>query len=138
MVVTGLRRLRGSRFGGVMAKLWHKLAASPPGRLLIRQTGRLTEALRAKWRHWSDLYRKLTSPPPDPMMAAMMMQDEPIDMDQDDIRLTGNKVFVYITAFFAVFVLWASFAKLDESVGAEGRWCRPVPSNWCRTDCRVR
>ncbi len=123
----------GLRLGLTLAqKIW----AGPVGRLIQQIYARITAtalgqkceewvlakaaALKARYLKWREIYVKLTSPPPDPLMAAMMMQNEPIDIDQDDIKLTGNKVFVYITSFFAVFVLWAMFAKLDESVRADG------------------
>jgi len=48
------------------------------------------------------------------------MKDEPIDIDDDDIKLTGNKVFIYITSFFVILVLWATFTELDEVVRADG------------------
>ena len=117
--------LRQSGLGRAVGTFLQWIATTLPGQIFIQQSCRAVGAIKGKWHHWKGLYIKLTSPPPDPLMAAMMMQNEPIDLDQDDIRLTGNKVFVYITAFFTVFVLWASFAKLDESVRAEGSMVTP-------------
>ncbi len=106
--------------GRLVKRVLARLARSKLGQLLIGFVQDKTAFVTQKYLQGRALYRKLTSPPPDPLMAAMMMQNEPIDIDPDDIKLTGNKVFVYITSFFVVFVLWASFAKLDESVRAEG------------------
>jgi hypothetical protein len=73
-----------------------------------------------RWHKAVDIYRKLTSPPPDPLMAAMMMQNVEIDIDEDPTELHGNKLFTMIGAFFVIMVLWAALTELDEVVRAEG------------------
>ena len=76
--------------------------------------------LAARWHKIRDIYRKLTSPPPDPLMAAMMSVGETIDIDEDPTELHGNRVFVLIASFFTIALLWATFTELDEVVRAEG------------------
>ena len=76
--------------------------------------------LQARWARLVDIYTKLTSPPPDPLMAAMMMQGVEIDIDEDPTELHGNKLFVMITAFFTIALLWAGLTELDEVVRADG------------------
>ena len=86
-----------------------KLAATKPGQNVLQ-----------RWHKGVDIYRKLTSPPPDPLMAAMMMQGVEIDIDEDPTALHGNKLFTMIGAFFVIMVLWAALTELDEVVRAEG------------------
>ena len=76
--------------------------------------------LAARWHKIRDIYRKLTSPPPDPLMAAMMSVGETIDIDEDPTELHGNRVFVLIASFFTIALLWATFTELDEVYRAEG------------------
>ena len=76
--------------------------------------------LAARWHKIRDIYRKLTSPPPDPLMAAMMSVGETIDIDEDPTELHGNRVFVLIASFFTIALLWATFTELDEVLRAEG------------------
>ena len=78
------------------------------------------QAMRGRWQRTVEIYRKLTSPPPDPMMAAMMMQGEQVDIDEDPTELHGNRLFVLIAAFFAILLLWAALTELDEVVRADG------------------
>ena len=78
------------------------------------------QAVLARWHKSVDIYRKLTSPPPDPLMAAMMMQGVEIDIDEDPTELQGNKLFTMIAAFFVIMLLWAALTELDEVVRAEG------------------
>jgi hypothetical protein len=58
--------------------------------------------LAARWHKIRYIYRKLTSPPPDPLMAAMMSVGETIDIDEDPTELHGNRVFVLIASFFTI------------------------------------
>jgi hypothetical protein len=86
-----------------------KLAATGPGQSVLQ-----------RWQKAVDIYRKLTSPPPDLLMAAMMMQGVEIDIDEDPTELHGNRLFTIIGAFFVIMVLWAALTELDEVVRAEG------------------
>ena len=86
-----------------------KLAATSAGQYVL-----------VRWHKAVDIYRKLTSPPPDPLMAAMMMQGVEIDIDEDPTELHGNRLFTIIGAFFVIMVLWAALTELDEVVRAEG------------------
>ncbi|MGB1117798.1 MAG: HlyD family efflux transporter periplasmic adaptor subunit [Parvibaculales bacterium] len=67
-----------------------------------------------------EIYRKLTSPPPDPLMMAMTMQMEEVDIDEDPTKLQGNRVFLLIASFFLLALVWATLTELDEVVRAEG------------------
>ena len=67
-----------------------------------------------------NIYRKLTSPPIDPMLAALTMQGQEIDIDEDPTKLQGNRLFIMIGAFVIIAILWAGFTELDEVVRAEG------------------
>ncbi len=90
---------------------------------IVGQTLAATQAgqyVLVRWHKAVDIYRKLTSPPPDPLMAAMMMQGVEIDIDEDPTELQGNKLFTMITAFFVIMLLWAALTELDEVVRAEG------------------
>lgn len=78
------------------------------------------QALLVRWHKVQSIYRKLTSPPPDPLMAAMMSMGKTIDIDEDPTELHGNRVFVLIASFFTIAILWATFTELDEVVRAEG------------------
>ena len=78
------------------------------------------QRLQARWLRLVDIYKKLTSPPPDPLMAAMMMQGAEIDIDEDPTELHGNKLFTMIAAFFVIMLLWAALTELDEVVRADG------------------
>ena len=120
MGVTMAKTIWASPLGRFIKRSYGRFAATPLGQKCEAFVLAKAAEAKAKYLAWREIYNKLTSPPPDPLMAAMMMQNEPIDIDQDDIKLTGNKVFVYITSFFVIFVLWAMFAKLDESVRADG------------------
>lgn len=111
--------LAATRLGRFTAAQIQKLLATPLGRWGVGHYQRLLEQWRVRLAEWRELYRKLTSPPPDPLMAAMMMQNEPIDIDDDNDETSG-RVFNFIFAFVAIFILWASFAELDESVRADG------------------
>lgn len=111
-------RRAARRFGGVVASsragqyvglCATKLASWPPVARLLQRV----QAARV-------LYRKLTSPPPDPLMMAMTMQMNEVDIDEDPTKLQGNRVFVLIAAFFVLALLWASLTELDEVVRAEG------------------
>lgn len=78
------------------------------------------QRVQARWLRLVDIYKKLTSPPPDPLMAAMMMQGVEVDIDEDPTELHGNKVFTMISAFFIIMLLWATLTELDEVVRADG------------------
>lgn len=106
--------------GRFIEKNWQKFLATAAGKWLAAIVKAKWDELVVQFEKVREIYRKLTSPPPDPLMAAMMMQNEPIDLPDDDITMTGNKVFLYITTFFTVLVLWAAFTELDEVVRAEG------------------
>ncbi len=82
--------------------------------------------LAQRWMRGVSIYQKLTSPPPDPMMAAMMMQNENIDIDEDPTELHGNRVFIIIASFFGIAILWATFTELDEVVRADGSIVPPA------------
>lgn len=109
-----------SPLGALLRRIWKKFMATPAGRWLAAKARERVERLVEFCRKVREIYRKLTGPPPDPIMAAMMMQNEPIDLPEEDKVMTGNTVFVYITGFFTVLVLWAAFTELDEVVRAEG------------------
>ena len=66
------------------------------------------------------IYRKLMAPPPDPLMAAMMMHGEEIDIDEDPTQTKGNTLFMLIGGFVVVAILWATITELDEVVRADG------------------
>ncbi len=80
----------------------------------------LGQKMMARLHHTIGVYRKLTSPPPDPLMAALAMQGQQIDIDEDPTELHGNKLFMMIGAFVVIAILWAAFTELDEVVRAEG------------------
>lgn len=109
-----------SRFGVLMRRFWAWFIQTRIGAWLWAKVLSYWAQVKQKYAEVRTIYHKLTSPPPDPLMAAMMMKDEPIDIDDDDIKLTGNKVFVYISSFFVILVLWATFTELDEVVRADG------------------
>ena len=114
----------------VLVKLSASRALQMLGRLArltrLNIVGQKLAATRAgqyvsvRWHKAVDIYRKLTSPPPDPLMAAMMMQGVEIDIDEDPTQLHGNRLFTMIGAFFVIMVLWAALTELDEVVRAEG------------------
>lgn len=105
-------------FGRETARLFYLLRLNRLAALVLA-TGP-GQAVAQRWARVKDIYVKLTSPPPDPLMAAMMMQGETIDIDEDPTELHGNKLFTMIAAFFAIMVLWAALTELDEVVRAEG------------------
>lgn len=80
----------------------------------------LGQKVRARWLRVADIYKKLTSPPPDPLMEAMTMQGVEIDIDEDPTELHGNKLFTLIATFFVIMLLWAALTELDEVVRADG------------------
>lgn len=102
----------------LMARLARLMRLHIVGQKLAKT--RLGQNVLARWHKGVDIYRKLTSPPPDPLMAAMMMQGVEIDIDEDPTALQGNKLFTMIGAFFVIMVLWAALTELDEVVRAEG------------------
>lgn len=63
-----------------------------------------------------------TTPPVDPPVVPGGGEVEKQDFYAYvvDIKMTGNRVFIYITSFFTILVLWAAFTELDEVVRAEG------------------
>lgn len=83
------------------------------------------QALVARIAHARSIYAKLTSPPPDPMVAAMMLQAEQVDIDEDPTEVHGNKLFVLIAGFFVLAILWAALTELDEVVRADGQIVPP-------------
>lgn len=109
-----------SRIGDFARRFWAWFIQTRIGAWLWAKVLSYWAYVKQKYAEVLTIYHKLTSPPPDPLMAAMMMKDEPIDIDDDDIKLTGNKVFIYITSFFVILVLWATFTELDEVVRADG------------------
>ncbi len=116
-------RLAQSRLGVFVQNKAQKYAqqflATPIGQKCAAYVQEKITLWQARIAHGKELYKKLTSPPPDPIMAAMMMENEPIDMDED-IKVGGSRVFKFIFGFVVVFILWASIAELDESVRADG------------------
>lgn len=118
-----LKKLAASRLGRFVTmqaqKYWQKFTATQAGKWAVAYYIERDAKIRERVAEWKEIYRKLTSPPPDPLMAAMMMTDEPIDM-VDDVTESRSRVFNFIVTFVGIFVLWASFAELDESVRAEG------------------
>ncbi len=92
-----------------LARIFSFLMDTPPGRYLAD-----------RFRRMRVIYRKLTSPPPDPLMAALMMHGQQVDIDEDPTEIHGNKLFLIIAVFFFIAVLWAALTELDEVVRAEG------------------
>ncbi len=59
------------------------------------------------------------------MVAAMMLQAEQVDIDEDPTEVHGNKLFVLIAGFFVLAILWAALTELDEVVRADGQIVPP-------------
>ncbi len=94
---------------GRLQRVFEFLLASRPGRYLHQRYHKLRV-----------IYQKLTSPPPDPLMMAMMAHGQELDIDEDPTELHGNRLFVIIAVFFFVAILWSALTELDEVVRAEG------------------
>ncbi|MBE8190760.1 MAG: HlyD family efflux transporter periplasmic adaptor subunit [Alphaproteobacteria bacterium] len=86
---------------------------------------RIAASIYNGWRQVRSVYKKLTSPPPDPLMAALMMAGQKIDIDEDPTQLKGRRVFIIIAAFFSILVFWAATTELDSVVRAEGQVVPP-------------
>ena len=96
------------------------LAATPPGRLVVNLVKGMATAIVRRYYWVRMIYPKLTSPPPDPLMMALMMHGKEVDIDKDPTELHGNRLFVFIAAFFFIAIVWAALTELDEVVRAEG------------------
>lgn len=105
-----------SRFGAPLRFLWGLFLKTPPGKWVEAKA----IEIRDRFRSAVIVYRKLMEPPPDPMMMAMTMQGEQLEIDDDPADNTGNTLLILICSFFVIGVLWAAFTELDEVVRAEG------------------
>ena len=56
--------------------------------------------------------------------------DEPDMSDEENGHLRGQVLYVLIAAFFIIAMIWASTAKIDEQVRAEGIIITPIQKSW--------
>ena len=125
-----IRRFWESAYGKFLQETWKKLCEkwmdTRFGKWLKPKAMIVFQYIVTQYNVVVVFYKKLTGPTPHPIMLAMMMKHEPIDINDDDIVMRGNKIFVSIIAFFTIFAFWAYFTQLDEVVRAEGI---VIPSN---------
>ncbi len=113
-------RLWATPIGKFIRKIWAAFMATRFGRWVAPIASGYFAYYLALYNKLRIIYIKIKNPPPNPIMAAMMMKNESIELDDSDIALTGHMVLKIIMVFFTILVLWAVLTKLDESVRAEG------------------
>lgn len=72
-----------------------------------------------------ETYDQLLGENVDGIEQKMMLSDVDIDLDDEGDVGRGNTVFIIITCFFVIAILWAALADLEEAVRAEGEIVPP-------------
>lgn len=125
------------RLYSIMQRLYSIILASAIGQFALKywakfeKTKAYTKLMqpvlwyREKKAALSATYNDLLGENPEQIEQAMMLRDVEIDLDDEGDVGRGSTVFILITSFFVIAVLWATFADLDEAVRAEGEIVPP-------------
>jgi HlyD family type I secretion membrane fusion protein len=110
-----------SAMGQSIARLWARFATTRAHKILLAPVAWLA----AKKAHLKETYDQLLGENVDVIEQKMMLTDVDIDLDDEGDVGRGHTVFILITSFFVIAVLWGAFADLDEAVRAEGEIVPP-------------